>query len=40
MHQEWYCTWGGESVLFREVSSVQECPFGERGSTVALGKIT
>ena len=26
--QEWCIyTWGGKSVLFREVSSVQECPF-------------
>ena len=24
----------GKSVLFREVSSVQECPHRERGSTV------
>ena len=24
----------GKGVLFREVSSVQECPFRERGSTV------
>ena len=27
----------GKGVLFREVSSVQECPHRERGSTVCLG---
>ena len=32
--QEWYLVW--EGVLFREVSSVQECPHRERGSTVLL----
>ena len=30
--QEWYLGW--EKVLFREVSSVQECPHRERGFTV------
>ena len=29
--QEWYLGWG--KGVFREVSSVQECPHRERGST-------
>ena len=32
--QEWYILGVGKGVLFREVSSVQECPHRERGSTV------
>ena len=34
--QEWYILGVGKGVLFREVSSVQECPHRERGSTVLL----
>ena len=33
--QEWYILGVGKGVLFREVSSVQECPHRERGSTVS-----
>ena len=32
--QEWYILGVGKGVLFREVSSVQECLHRERGSTV------
>ena len=32
--QEWYILGVGKGVLFSEVSSVQECPHRERGSTV------
>ena len=32
MHaREWYILGVGKGVLFREVSSVQECPYRERG---------
>ena len=30
--KEWYILGVGKGVLFREVSSVQECPHRERGS--------
>ena len=36
MHARVVYTWCGKSVLFREVSSVQECPHKERGSTAFL----
>ena len=32
--EEWYILGVGKGVLFGEVSSVQECPHRERGSTV------
>ena len=32
--QEWCILGVGKGVLFREVSSVRECPHRERGSTV------
>ena len=34
--QEWYILGVGKGVLFREVSSVQECPHRERGSMCTL----
>ena len=34
--KEWYILGVGRGVLFREVSSVQECPHRERGSTIVI----
>ena len=34
--QEWYILGAGKGVLFREVSSVQECPHRERGSIAVI----
>ena len=34
--QEWYILGAGKGVLFREVSSVQECPHREREREVSL----
>ena len=38
--QEWYILGVGKGVLFREVSSVQECPHREREEEVPLYSVS